>query len=252
MDKKIKIMSLNYDNLSLLEAAADIVEMASTRIKGIILPVNVDQLVVIEQNRNIKAIYKNALRIFADGMPIVWLSIIIGKPLKERVTGSDLTPEICKYAANKNIKLFFFGAKPGIAERAARRMEEKYPGLQSIDTYSPPMGFENNEEEIRNAIKIINKSSPDILFLALGFPKQELFATKHMTELNVGPIVSIGATLDFISGEVKRAPIILRKIGCEWLWRLMQEPRRLWRRYLIRGPVFIRLALKAILKKGTL
>lgn len=245
----VELFNLKFNNAALVTAAEDVVQLATVRKKGLILPVNVDQIVKISVCRNIKNIYDSALRIYADGMPIVWLSKIIGNSLQERVTGSDLVPEICQRSVEHDLRIFLFGAAPGVAAAAATNLTEKYPGLNIVGTYSPPFGFEHDNNEIERAINKINSTTPDILFLALGFPKQELFAADNIDRLDVGPIVSIGATLDFIAGNVKRAPRIFRDNGFEWLWRLMQEPRRLWYRYLVGGPRFILLAFSEILKK---
>lgn len=244
----IELLSLRFNNSSLVEAASDVVALAKARVKGLILPVNVDQIVTISSSSELAKIYESALRIYADGMPLVWLSKLKGTPLKQRVTGSDLTPEICRLAAAEKLKVFFFGAAPGVASAAAEVLMDRFPELNIVGTYSPPFGFEKDECEIEKSIARINEASPDILFLALGFPKQEQFAYDNLNSLRVGPIVSIGATLDFIAGNVRRAPSVLRESGFEWLWRLCQEPRRLWHRYLVRGPRFFVLAAKELIK----
>lgn len=244
----VNLFSLEFNNETLATAAVDIINLAKKRSRGLVLPVNVDQVVVISKSDELKNIYRSALRIFADGMPIVWSSRLLGLPLQERVTGSDLTPEVCRLAAENRLKIFLFGAAPGVADAAATELSRKNPGLVVAGTYSPPYGFENDEEEIKHSIAMINKARPDILFLALGFPKQERFAYKYLDLLDVGPVISIGATLDFIAGNVRRAPGFVRNNGLEWLWRLCQEPRRLWRRYLVRGPRFGVLLMRELMK----
>jgi len=252
MNNLVRIFGIEFSNVTLPEAANDIVNLAINREKGLILPVNVDQVITFNSNKEIKRIYSNALRIYADGMPIVWLSKLKRSALKERVTGSDLTPEICRICAKNNVRIFLLGAAPGVADLAASKLKHKYSGLDIVGTYSPPYGFENDNNEIDRAIRTINQTMPDILFVALGFPKQEIFADKYLTRLDVGPIISIGATLDFIAGDVRRAPKLFRDNGLEWLWRFFQEPRRLWRRYLIRGPRFLIIAIKELFIKANL
>lgn len=156
---------------------------------------------------------------------------MLGKPIREKISGSDLFPEMCKMAAKKGYSIFILGAAEGVADRAAQMLIAKNPGLKIVGTYSPPFGFEKNEEELNRIAKIVKHAMPDILAVSLGSPKGEKFIYKHLEEYAVPLGISIGATIDFEAGNVKRAPKWMADHGLEWLFRITQDPKRLAKRY---------------------
>lgn len=135
---------------------------------------------------------------------------------------------------------------PGSAEIAAQRLRQRFPDLRVAGTYCPPYGFERDAAENAKAIEAIRAANADILFVALGTPKQEIWLSKHQREIGVPVSMGVGAALDFLSGKVKRAPRWVQQCGLEWLWRLMQEPRRLWRRYLVDDMIIVPLLLREL------
>jgi N-acetylglucosaminyldiphosphoundecaprenol N-acetyl-beta-D-mannosaminyltransferase len=156
----------------------------------------------------------------------------LGTPVKERVAGADLFGALAERAAEAGYRLFYLGAAPGVAEKAAAVLAERYPGLNVVGTFSPPvMPWEElarDEETLRR----IREAKPDVLFVAFGAPKQEMWLDAVRDRLGVPVGIGVGAAFDFAAGTVKRAPRWMQRVGLEWLFRLTQEPRRLWRRYL--------------------
>jgi N-acetylglucosaminyldiphosphoundecaprenol N-acetyl-beta-D-mannosaminyltransferase len=179
--------------------------------------------------------------ILADGMPLVWWSRLGPRPLPERVAGSDLIYGMCERAAALGHRVFLLGAGPGIAEAAAENLVKRYPSLKIVGVECPPFRRLTVDEE-RHQIERVRAAQPDILFVAFGQPKGELWIAEHLEELGVPVCVQVGASLDFVAGRVKRSPRWMQKTGLEWVYRLAQEPRRLAGRYLSN----VRFLLKAI------
>ena len=177
-------------------------------------------------------------------MPLIWISKIKKTPIKEKVSGSDLFPEVCKLAANKGYKIFLLGAAEGVAAKAAQNLKEKYKGLNVVGTYSPSYGFEKNEGEIKEIVEMINEVKPDILAVGLGAPKQEKFLYNYIKQLNVPVALAIGASIDFEAGNINRAPQWMQHSGLEWLYRLCKEPKRMFKRYIIDDIKIVKLIIK--------
>lgn len=166
-------------------------------------------------------------------MPLVWISKLKNTPIKEKVSGSDLFPRVCELAAKRKYSLFLLGAAEGIADKAAKKLKDKYDELNIVGTYSPSYGFEKNEDEIEKIIEMINKVKPDILAVGVGAPKQEKFIYNYRDKLNVPISLAIGASLDFEAGNISRAPKWMQNIGLEWFYRLCMEPKRMFKRYIV-------------------
>ena len=226
------VFSLPFTSLRLKEAVIAVVELVEKGGKHIVVTANVDHILRLQRDNEFLKAYKQATYIFADGMPVVLASRILRHPLPERVTGTDLFPAVCKIAADKNYKIFLLGGLEGVAESAAKKLKTHYPSLNIAGSYSPPFGFEHSEEENKHIIELINRVSPHILFIGVGAPKQEKWLYNHLDELDIRVGICVGAAFDFIAGRIKRAPKFMQRLSLEWLWRLIHEPRRLWRRYL--------------------
>ena len=216
-------------------------ERIQQRAPGFIVTPNVDHICLFHRRADIRAAYREAFLALPDGVPLLWAARFLGRPLKEKLSGSDLVPMLSAWAAEEGHSVFCFGAAEGVAEKAARKLREQYPGLEVAGCYSPPVGFERDPVENERAMNAIRSASPDICFVALGCPKQELWLLRHSKDLGVPVSLGIGAGLDFVAGKVRRAPRCVQRIGLEWLWRLLQEPRRLWRRYLVEDALFLSL-----------
>jgi len=193
---------------------------------------NVDHVVRYRRCPSLRHLYQEADLCVADGTPVIWASRIVGRPLPERVTGSDLFPALCARAAEENLSVFFLGGSPGAAEAAAEVLKRKHPALRVAGTYCPPFGFEKDAAKCARSVELVHKARPDILFVGLGSPKQEEWIAKHRDRCGAKLSVGIGISFSFVAGHVKRAPRWLQRLGLEWFHRLIQEPGRLWKRYL--------------------
>lgn len=176
--------------------------------------------------------------VVADGMPLIWASRLRGTPLPERVAGSNLILSLTAAAARDGASIFLLGGNPGAAEACAQRMRDEYRGVRIAGLMSPPPGFENDERALEEIVATLRDAAPDIVYLALGFPKQEKLALALAPELPATWFVGVGISFSFVCGEVRRAPRWMQASGLEWVHRLMQEPRRLFRRYVIDGLPF--------------
>jgi len=174
-----------------------------------------------------------------DGISIVLASRILGHPIAERVTGGDLMEQLCIEAARHNLSVFFLGGLPEAAEKTACKFQTQYPRFRLAGTYCPPRGFESDPFECTRIRKQISQAKPDLLCVAFGAPKQEIWMHDNCPTLPIGAAISVGAAFDTQAGLRRRAPQWTHRIGCEWLYRLVREPRRLWRRYLIGNTHFL-------------
>jgi len=165
-------------------------------------------------------------------MPVLLAARLLRRPIPERVPGSDLAPALFAAAERRGgLRVYLLGAGPGVAERAARRIEQMWPAVEVVGCYSPPLGFEHDEQENQQILARIAMNRPDVLIVGLGAPKQELWLNANRHRLCVPVALGVGATIDFLAGEKARAPRWMRAVGIEWLHRMASEPRRLARRY---------------------
>jgi len=241
---RIKFLNTFIDNVTFEEAIAIIDKFINDGKYHYVVTPNVDHIVKLEKDEEFKKVYESADLILTDGMPLIWISKLLKKPIKEKISGSDLFPEVCKMAAEKGYSVFLLGAGPGVAQKAAEKLMAKYKGLKIAGVYSPPYGFENDEKEIRKIIEMINQSKPDILAVGLGAPKQEKFIYKYLSELKVPVSLGIGAAIDFEAGNIKRAPKWMQRCGLEWFYRFLKEPKRMFKRYFIDDMQIFRIFLK--------
>lgn len=194
------------------------------------------------------ALHENASMVVPDGAPLTWIGRLRGFGLKiGRTPGADLMDEICRDSVREQLGHYFFGGKPGVAEKMAEKLTERYPDLRIVGIHSPPIReidastpLEHDELSEIEAIKTV---APDFIWIGLSSPKQEFWMMKAAPLLCHGVFLGVGAAFDFHSGEVARAPRVMRDNGFEWLHRLLSEPRRLWRRYLVLAPRFVIMVL---------
>ena len=230
---RFRFMNIWLDNITMAEAVDRIEELARGNRPAYVVTPNVDHLIRVENDSVFRDIYEKADLVLADGQPLIWISKLYKTPIREKISGSDLFPRLCERAAQSGLKMFFLGAAEGIAALAAQKLQAKYPGLQVCGTYSPPYGVEKDENETTRILQLIHQADPDILILGLGTPKQEKFLKAHLTELDVPVSLGLGASLDFEAGNIRRAPAWMSRCGLEWFYRLLKEPRRLFKRYLV-------------------
>jgi N-acetylglucosaminyldiphosphoundecaprenol N-acetyl-beta-D-mannosaminyltransferase len=226
----IAILGVTFDNMSLAGTLARIEEMIAAREPCYIVTANVDFLVQARRDAELRRVLLDAHLVLCDGMPLVWTSRLLGNALAERVAGSDLAPQLIRVAAKKNYRLFFLGATPKANEQAIANVRAQFPNANIAGHFSPPFRPlpEMDNEQIRQKILA---ARPDILFVAFGCPKAEKWMARHHQSLGVPVMIGVGGTIDFLAGWVKRAPPWMQRAGVEWMYRLWQEPRRLFRRY---------------------
>ena len=232
------------DSCSFQEAHTAILSHSQTGSQtAYVITPNAQHIVLLNSDARLREIYQNADLVVPDGISLLFAARLFGRTLPERVTGVDLFQSLCAGAAEANLKVFFLGGLPGSADLAAARLRQQSPGLK-VETYCPPFGFEKDSAELDRIANLIRIAEPQILFVGLGAPKQEYWIFDHCRSLGVNVCMGIGGSFEMVSGVVKRAPNWVRAIGCEWLYRLSLEPKRLWRRYLIGNFQFLSIILK--------
>lgn len=242
--EKQSLLNTYVNNVTMNETLGAIDEMVKSEKKSYIVAINVDVVMKIEKDKYLKKITDEADMVLVDGKPLIWISKWHKKPIKEKISGSDLVPLLCEQAANKGYTMFILGGKEGIAEQAKKKLEEKHPDIKIVGTYAPPFGFEKDKEELKRINEMISEKHPDILVACFGCPKQEKFIYENYRIYNAKVSVCAGATVDFLAGNVKRAPKWMSDHGLEWLYRFFQEPKRLFKRYFIDDVKILKLMWK--------
>jgi N-acetylglucosaminyldiphosphoundecaprenol N-acetyl-beta-D-mannosaminyltransferase len=228
------------------DAAVDsIVRLASGETTGsyVVTP-NAHHVVLHQRDPLFRRIYREAFLVVADGVPLLWAARMLGNSLRGRVNGTDLFQALCGRAAQLGQRVYLLGGREGAADAARATLRERFPSLTVCGTYCPPVGFERDPIERAKILDLINAARPDILFVGLGAPKQEYWMYAHRDVLRVPVSVGIGVSFELVGGLVPRAPLWMQRSGLEWLFRLLAEPKRLWRRYLVGNAVFCMLVAR--------
>lgn len=242
--EKQSFLNTYINNVTMKETIDKIEELIENNQKAFVVPINVDVVMKIEEDTLLKKISDKADLTLVDGKPLIWISKWLRNPIKEKISGSDLVPLLCEQAANKGYSVYILGGKDGIAELAKQKLEETYTGIQVVGTYAPPLGFEKDDKEIERINQKISDVHPDLLFVCLGCPKQEKFIYENYQKYDAKVSVCAGATVDFLAGNVKRAPKWMSDHGLEWFYRFLQEPTRLFKRYFVDDVKILGLVLK--------
>jgi N-acetylglucosaminyldiphosphoundecaprenol N-acetyl-beta-D-mannosaminyltransferase len=244
--EKVTLFGVPVDNLTLAETVDRIEEMIrQARQPGTAtathqhVVVNVDKIVKLQRDPELREAILGCDLINADGQPVVWASRLLGRPLKERVTGVDLFDALIDRCAARGFRPYLLGARPAVVERVAGILQSRVPlaGWRN--------GYWSGDEEA-GVVAQIRQARPDILFVAMSSPKKELFLKRWKAELQVPFVMGVGGTFDVVAGVVGRAPRWMQRCGLEWLYRLLQEPRRMWRRYLVEDMAFFWLLAKEV------
>lgn len=230
---RIDFLNTYIDSLTAEEAKMIVDKYISQRENKYIVTPNSDIIVKMQKDEELKHICDNADLILADGEMLVKMSYGMDKRIKERVCMTDFIWDICDLSVKKNYKLFFLGGKKETLLKAIKNVKNKYSNIDIVDAYSPELGFEKDCKKLKYVNDRINKSGADILIVFLGCPKQEKFIynNKHIYQVPIS--IPMGGCVDFLAGNVKRAPRWMQKAGLEWFFRFIQEPRRLFKRYFI-------------------
>lgn len=242
---RIQMMGCEVDNLDMEETLGVIEGFIHSGKPHQHVVVNVDKIVKANRDGELRQIINGCDLINADGMPVVWASRLLGKPLKERVTGVDLFESLMKRSAEKGWRVFLLGAREEVVSRVAQIYPARYPGLVVAGYRN---GYWRPEEEAGVAAAI-GEARPDILFVAISSPKKEAFLARHQDAMKVPFAMGVGGTFDVATGRVKRAPRWMQKAGLEWFYRFLQEPRRMFRRYFIEDMAFVALFAREWIKR---
>jgi exopolysaccharide biosynthesis WecB/TagA/CpsF family protein len=199
---------------------------------GTIVTANVDILRAVIRDRSLAELVAGASLVVADGMPLVWASRLMGEPLPQRVAGSSLVFSLSEAAAEDGRSIFMLGGDPGVPEAAGCALQSRFPGLRVVGSAAPPVGFEETEHGMAELVRAVTAAAPDLVFVGLGFPKQERTIQRLRTALPDAWYLGCGAGIPMAAGQFRRAPVAVQRLGMEWLYRLALEPRRLARRYL--------------------
>jgi N-acetylglucosaminyldiphosphoundecaprenol N-acetyl-beta-D-mannosaminyltransferase len=205
---------------------------------GWILTVNLDVLRIWATDRRLREAGRGVTLTVADGMPLLWAARIARRPLPERVTGADLFVDLSRAAANAGHSIYLIGGAPGVARQAADQLQKSSPALRVLGAECPPLGFESDHEFMSALHKRLRQAQPDIVYVGLGCPKQEQVIAQLCATLPRAWWIGVGGSFNFVTGRVRRAPAWAQRHGLEWLHRLAQEPRRLFKRYLVQDLPF--------------
>ncbi|MBX7097205.1 MAG: WecB/TagA/CpsF family glycosyltransferase [Myxococcaceae bacterium] len=221
------------------DGALDAIEaLVEAKAGGYVVTPNIDHVVLAESNTAFRDAYQGAALSLVDGQPLVWVSKQVGERLPDKISGSDLIWPLLERAAKKQWRVYFLGAGPGVAEKAAQVVRERY-GTNVVGCDSPMVPKDAQPEAMKAVFDKLKAAKPDVVLFALGAPKQEVLMHRCMALYAPAVGLGIGAGLDFIAGTVARAPVWMQRAGLEWAYRLSREPKRLWRRYLVDDPKFL-------------
>jgi N-acetylglucosaminyldiphosphoundecaprenol N-acetyl-beta-D-mannosaminyltransferase len=243
--RRIEMMGCQIDNLSMAETLLTIEGFIKSGKPHQHVVVNVDKLVKASKDADLRQIINDCALINADGMPVVWASRLLGKPLKERVTGVDLFEALMRRSAEKGWRVYLLGAREEVVSEVKLRYEEKYRGI-TIAGYRN--GYWKPEEEA-GVVEAIKAARADVLFVAISSPKKEQFLGRCQADMKVPFTMGVGGTFDVVVGKVKRAPVWMQRFGMEWFYRFLQEPRRLFKRYFIDDVAFLKLLAIEMFKR---
>lgn len=247
---RTKLFNFFLDNMTIDEAAESIRSLVTQGSPAYVVEVNTDVAVKAENDPELLSAITGSLLTLADGKPIIWVSRIYKKPLKERVAGSDLIPKMCGIAAENHWNVFLLGGAEGVAEAAAKNLQNTYPGISIVGTYAPPFGFESDQAELDKINYMIFDSDADLVIACFGCPKQEKWAAENYKKCGHAVIICGGGTIDFLAGRIQRCPKWMADHGLEWFYRFTREPKRLFKRYFINDPKILRMIWKYRKQRG--
>ena len=240
----MRIGQLEIDSVTFAQALAKIDELIGGRNGGAVFTPNVDHVVKAEHHADFRRAYSRADLCLADGMPLVWASRLLGLPLPEKVSGSDLMLPLMRLAAERRWRVYLLGGRPGVAQEAREKLTRELD-VTIVGIDSPVVGSDGTDTSSEQTLERLVAASPDLVLVAFGAPKQELWIDRFAEQLGPAVAIGVGGSLDFITGRVRRAPAWMSRAGLEWLFRLLQEPRRMWRRYLVEDPAFIAIVARS-------
>ncbi|WP_423223601.1 WecB/TagA/CpsF family glycosyltransferase [Candidatus Amarolinea aalborgensis] len=236
--ERLNVLSVGISMIDMENALALMEHWIRTRQRAYVCVCTVHTVMECQNDHRLRTMVNHADLATPDGMPLVWLGRWAGYRHVNRVYGPDLMQAFAQRSAQRGYSHFFYGGAPGVPEALAARLSRDNPGLRVVGTFSPPFTPPTPERELEE-IALINATQPDVVWVALGTPKQDRWLSEHRDQLNAPVLVAVGAAFNLLSGRLRQAPLWMQRSGLEWCWRLLQEPRRLWRRYLLFNPLFI-------------
>jgi len=243
---RVRVGKLPIDVVD-FEGALDAIDrLVRARNGGTVFTPNVDHVVMAEHDERFRTAYANAALSLVDGTPVLWASRLLRTPLPAKISGSDLVMPLMQRAAGRGYRVYFLGGAEGVAELAKRKLEEALPNIKIVGTDASRIDANKDPNEFDEVTDRIKRAEPDLVLVALGAPKQEIWSHARAEGLKPAVMIGVGASLDFIAGIQKRAPRWMSGAGLEWLYRLAQEPRRLAARYLLRDPEFCLILLRQL------
>jgi N-acetylglucosaminyldiphosphoundecaprenol N-acetyl-beta-D-mannosaminyltransferase len=240
----VNVLGVGVDPLTVEDLHAEIGRLVRGRRRGLVLNANAHCLNLCYEDRALRAFFNGAEVVFCDGAGVMLAARILGGRLPARITYADWAWRLAGFAAAEGFTLFFLGARPGVAQAAARRLRERHAGLEISGVHHGYFDHSAGSPESEAVVEEINAAAPDILLVGLGMPLQEYWLLENGRRLDAGVALTGGAVFDYVSGRLSRGPRLLTGNGFEWLARLLVEPRRLWRRYLIGNPLFLLRVIK--------
>ena len=240
-----RILGMRVDATSYPHAGQEVLRWARGGESRYVCVATVNNVIEAYDDPDYRAIMEGADLVTPDGMPLVWGLRLLGVPAATRVYGPDLTPVVCRLAAERGVPVGFYGGSDDVLEALQARLRQQLPDLRIAYRESPPFRPPTPEEQ-RRTVEELERSGTRILFVGLGTPKQERWMAAHRNQVNA-VMLGVGAAFDFLAGNKRQAPRLLQRLGLEWLHRLVHEPRRLWRRYLHRNPRFVVLFARQLL-----
>ena len=239
-ESRFSILNTYVNNLSMEETIEQVENIIEKRVPTQHVVINASKVNLMEEDKELRKIVNSCPLINADGASIVWAAKKLGIPLTERVTGCDLFQKLVEISETKGYKIYLFGAKEEVVVRVKNIFEEKYPNIQIV-------GYRNGyftEEDEKEIVKDMRESHADMMFVAFSSPKKEYWVSKYINELNIPFVMGVGGSFDIVAGVTDRAPLWMQKHGLEWFYRFIQEPRRMWKRYIVGNLKFVSLTYK--------
>jgi N-acetylglucosaminyldiphosphoundecaprenol N-acetyl-beta-D-mannosaminyltransferase len=244
----IHLAGFNFDNLTELDVIRRIIDESQAGRGGWVVTPNIDICRKTQRDPALRSLLADASLTVPDGMPLLWTAKVRGEPFVQRVTGSSLIFSLTEAASAAGRSVYLLGGEPGVPEAAGANLVGRYPGLKVVGTDAPPLGFERSAAALDDIKSRLRDASPDIVYVGLGFPKQERLIAQLRPTLPAAWFIGCGAAIPIAAGAVPRAPVWMQRSGLEWAHRLLKEPRRLFRRYLIEDlPFAAGLLLRTVL-----
>ena len=240
----VRFLNANFHRLSPQEAIDTLLTRLLQREGGRVYYANAHTMVTASSDSRLEQALDQADLLLADGSGVRWGSALLGSPLKYNLNGTDLVPALCKAGAPKGLSVYLLGANPGVAKKAAENLAKSFPGLVIA-------GVRNGyfaDQQIEDVLEEIKAANPHLLLVAMGVPKQEIWIAEHADQLPNITCMGVGGLFDFLAKRLPRAPMWMRRTGFEWVWRMMMEPRRLWKRYFIGNVVFLGLVVASVFR----